>query len=315
METTFRKFGTPSAGRASAKWWYAGSWGTGGTKAVTTTMMPTSAASSHARRRETSGISNDAVIRLSMIRAPAFPPAALVVRSEPVVDADRFVRELPRLFARYPRSEHPRDRRFAPILEEVGGLAKENNLALLNLAASLLAPGESYVEVGSFKGLSLIAAMLGNSGDFVGVDNFSLGGGSRKQLEANLRRHGLGGHTILEGDAFRLLGGGALGDRRVGVYYYDAAHDYRSQVRGLRLIEPYLADDALLIVDDTDWEQVARAIRDYLAGQPRAELVVKLDGKDLGQPWWWEGVQVLRWRPGAAPGARRRAGGRARRGV
>jgi len=142
--------------------------------------------------------------------------------------------------------------------------------------------------------------MLGNSGDFVGVDNFSLGGGSRKQLEANLRRHGLGGHTILEGDAFRLLGGGALGDRRVGVYYYDAAHDYQSQVRGLRLIEPSLADDALLIVDDTDWEQVARAIRDYLAGQPRAELVVKLDGKDLGQPWWWEGVQVLRWRPGAA---------------
>ena len=238
-----------------------------------------------------------------------------MVRSGPVVDADRFVRELPRLFARYPRSEHPRDRRFAPILEEVGGLAKENNLALLNLAASLLAPGESYVEVGSFKGLSLIAAMLGNSGDFVGVDNFSLGGGSRKQLEANLRRHGLRGHTILEGDAFRLLGGGALGDRRVGVYYYDAAHDYRSQVRGLRLIEPYLADNALLIVDDTDWEQVARAIRDYLAGQPQAELVVKLDGKDLGQPWWWEGVQVLRWRPGAAPGARRRAGVRARRGV
>jgi predicted O-methyltransferase YrrM len=231
------------------------------------------------------------------------------------VDADRFARELPRLFARYPRSKSPRDRRFAPILEDVGGLAKENNLALLNLAASLLAPGESYVEVGSFKGLSLIAAMLGNAGDFVGIDNFSLGGGSRKQLEANLRRHGLGGHTILEGDAFRLLAGGALGDRRVGVYYYDAAHDYGSQVRGLRLIEPYLADHALLIVDDTDWEQVARALRDYLASQPRAELLVKLDGKDLGQPWWWEGVQVLRWRPGAAPGARRRTSGRARRGV
>jgi predicted O-methyltransferase YrrM len=226
------------------------------------------------------------------------------------MDADRFARTLPRLFATYPRSEHPRDRRFASILDDVGGLARENNLALLNLAASLLDKGESYVEVGSFKGLSLIAAMLGNTGDFVGIDDFSLGGGSRRGLDANLRRYGLAGHTILEGDAFKLLRAGALGVRRVGVYYYDAAHDYRSQVRGLRMIEPYLADEALLIVDDTDWDQVARAVRDYLAGQPRAKLLVTLDGKDRGQPWWWEGVQILRWRGatqssgGAGPTAR-----------
>jgi predicted O-methyltransferase YrrM len=226
------------------------------------------------------------------------------------MDAERFARALPRLFASYPRSEHPRDRRFAPILEAVGGLARENNLALLNLAASLLGPGESYVEVGSFKGLSLIAAMLGNSGDFVGIDDFSLSGGNRPQLAANLRRYGLRDYALLEGDAFELLRGGALGDRRVGVYYYDAAHDYRSQMRGLRLIEPYLADEALMIVDDTDWEQVARAMRDYLAGHPSAELLVKLDGKDRGQPWWWEGVQVLRWRRGRAA-----AGRGARRGV
>src|SRR5262245_21337205 len=117
------------------------------------------------------------------------------------MDAERLARALPRLFARYPRSEHPRERRFAPILAAVGGLARENNLALLNLAASLLGPGESYVEAGSFKGLSLIAAMLGNTGDFVGIDDFSLGGGSGRQLRANLRRYGLKDYTLLEGDA------------------------------------------------------------------------------------------------------------------
>jgi len=212
------------------------------------------------------------------------------------VNPERFARELPRLFDDYPRSEHPRDRRFAPILAEVGGLARENNLALLSLAASLLDKGESYVEVGSFKGLSLIAAMLGNEGDFVGIDDFSMGEGSRERIEANLRRYGLSGYTLLEGDAFALLRGAALAGRRVGVYYYDAAHDYESQVEGLRLVEPYLAEEALLIVDDTDWDQVARAMRDYLARRSRAELLVELAGKDRGQPWWWEGVQVVRWR-------------------
>ena len=142
------------------------------------------------------------------------------------MDPERFVRDLPRLFDDYPRSEHPRDRRYAPILAEVGGLACENNLALLNLAASRLNEGESYVEVGSYKGLSLIAAILGNTGDFVGIDNFSMGDGSRDLLTANLRRYGLSGHTILEGDALELLRAGPPGGRRVGVYYYDAAHDY-----------------------------------------------------------------------------------------
>jgi predicted O-methyltransferase YrrM len=217
------------------------------------------------------------------------------------VDPERFARDLPRLFADYPRSPHPVDRRFAPILEDVGGLARENNLALLNLAASILDPGESYVEVGSFKGLSLIAAMLGNAGDFVGIDNFSMSQGSRAVLEANVRRHRLAGHTILEGDAFALLRGGALAGRRVGVYYYDAAHDYRSQLDALRLIEPHLVDGALLIVDDTDWAQVSRALRDYRRRQARVRLLVELDGKDRGQPWWWEGVQVLAW---SAPPAR-----------
>jgi predicted O-methyltransferase YrrM len=211
------------------------------------------------------------------------------------VDPDRFALSLPELFDDFPRSRHPRDRRLAALLAEIGGLACENNLALLSLAASLLGPGESYVEVGSFKGLSLIAAMLGNAGDFVGIDDFSMSEGSRALLERNLGRHGLAGHTILEGDAFGLLQGGALRSRRVGVYYYDAAHDYASQLEALRLVEPYLVEGALLIVDDTDWTDVARALRDYRRSQPRARVLVEIAGKDRGQPWWWEGVQVLAW--------------------
>jgi hypothetical protein len=102
------------------------------------------------------------------------------------VEPDRFLSGLPVLFDDFPRSEAPRNGRFEEVLAAVPGLAKPNNLALLNLAASLLADGESYVEVGTYRGTSLIAAMLGNDGDFVGIDNFSLGDGSREQLAANL---------------------------------------------------------------------------------------------------------------------------------
>jgi predicted O-methyltransferase YrrM len=211
------------------------------------------------------------------------------------VNPERFAAELAGLFEDFPHSEAPRDAQFEAVLEAVPGLARANNLALLNLAASLLEPGESYVEVGTYRGTSLIAAMLGNDGSFVGIDDFSFRDGDRDQLARNLERFAAARAEILEGDAFDLLRGGALAGKRVGVYYYDNGHEYEQQLAGLQLIEPHLASPALLLVDDTDWERVARATGDYLAGQPRARLLLELPGKDHGRPHWWEGLQVLAW--------------------
>jgi predicted O-methyltransferase YrrM len=200
-----------------------------------------------------------------------------------------------------PESFHERlrerlgDPRFDEVLEAVPGLACANNLALLNAAASCLERGESYVEVGSYRGTSVIAAQLGNEGEFVAIDDFSMGDGSREQLERNLDRFG-GTATILEGDAFDVLRSGALQERRIGVYYYDGPHGYEEQLEGLRLAEPYLTDGALVIVDDTDWERVDRAVRDYVAAQPRAKELFRVEGKDRGRPEWWEGMVVLGWR-------------------
>jgi protein O-GlcNAc transferase len=222
------------------------------------------------------------------------------------VDVERFAAELPNLFDDFPRSPHPREARFDDVIMGVPNLAEENVLALLNLGASLLDSGETYVEVGTYFGASLIGAMRGNDGDFIAIDRFRFGplevrgkhlpAASRAGLEENLRRFGAGRATILEGDSFEVLEGGALGDRRVGVYYYDGAHDYDSQVRGLRAVEPWLAPEALLVIDDHDWDDVGRATRDHLAEEPRARLLFEIPGHERDHPQWWDGVAVLGWR-------------------
>jgi hypothetical protein len=209
------------------------------------------------------------------------------------VDVARFAEELPMLWDDLPRSETPRGRRFDDLLAAIDGLGRENNLALLNLAAGLLEPGESYVEVGSYKGRSLAAAMRGNAGDFVGIDNWRMDGGGRAELLDNLARLNLPAPTVLEGDFRDVLRGGALAGRRVGAYFYDAAHDFESQLDGLRLIEPYLADEALLIVDDADWERVAAATRAYLEEEPRTRLLLDIGGDERGAPHWWSGMHIL----------------------
>lgn len=219
------------------------------------------------------------------------------------MDADRFAAELPGLFDDFPRSEAPRGRRFDDVIGGIPNLATENVLALLNLAASLLEPGESYVEVGSYYGASLIGAMRGNHGDFVAIDRFSfavpevrgrpLPRASRAGLEESLSRFGATEATILEGDAFELIEGGALGDRKVGVYYWDGPHDYDGQLRGMRAVEPWLAPEALILIDDYDWEAVAQATHDYVDADARAELLVEIAGEAGGQVWWWDGVAAI----------------------
>ncbi len=221
------------------------------------------------------------------------------------MDVERFATGLPGLFDDFPASPHPRGRRFDDVVAGTPNLAEENVLALLNLAASLLAPGESYVEVGTYFGASLIGAMRGNAGDFVGIDRFSfeplsvrgrdLPAASREGLEESLRRFGAVDASILEGDAFEVIERGELGERTVGVYYFDGPHDYDSQLRGLRVIEPWLSDEALLVVDDHDWEQVAKATRDYLESQPTARLLLEIPGHERGHPQWWDGIAVLAW--------------------
>jgi predicted O-methyltransferase YrrM len=201
-----------------------------------------------------------------------------------VSDVERFLRELPRQL---------RDvSRFERILADVPGLASANNLALLNVAARCREAGETYVEVGTFHGTSLISAMVDNDGEFVAIDDWSMADGSRGQLEENLSRYGLRA-AIVEGDAFETLRTGV--PEPVGAYYYDAGHAYEKQLDGLRLVEPYLASPALLVVDDSDWEAVVRALDDYLAQQPRATEIFRARGKRHGHPEWWEGVRVLRW--------------------
>jgi predicted O-methyltransferase YrrM len=138
--------------------------------------------------------------------------------------------------------------------------------------------------------------MLGNEGRrFVGIDRFGFRDGSAERVAENLDRFGLDPPSILVGDAFDLVPAGALDGVKVGVWYYDAAHAHEAQLDGMRIAEPHLVPGALIVVDDTDWADVDRAMDDYLAEQPRARRLLTIDGRERGAPQWWEGMQVLVW--------------------
>jgi predicted O-methyltransferase YrrM len=212
------------------------------------------------------------------------------------MDSARFLSTLRERFDEFPNSEHPKDDRFADVVADVQNLSTQNTLTLLNVAAEVLPPEESYVEVGSYAGASMIAATRGNAEKrFIAIDGFEWV--SQERFVANLERFGAAGAVrILAGDAFEVLESDALAERSVGALFWDADHSYEGQLRALRSSEPLLAREAIVIVDNADRPAVRRAIEDWLREQPRAGRVLELGGRTRGAPWWHDGMAVLAWR-------------------
>lgn len=220
----------------------------------------------------------------------------------------RFFDSLPLHYSDWGKeSVRPRSSLFQELLSTIAGMTTPSILQLLNVAVSQLEEDEVYLEIGSFHGATLIGAALGNeSFRCIGVDDFSefdLTGQNRQILNSHIAAIGRRNMEAIESDfidffrerIFQVL----KPNEKIGVYLYDGAHDYRSQLLGLLLAEPFLSDYALIVVDDAGAFQVHQANCDFLPLRPtRKQLfrllpTVPLRDDGVGQPSWWNGIDLI----------------------
>ena len=198
------------------------------------------------------------------------------------MDIERFLAGLPGLYEGWGTpSVRPRDGRFSAVLSRVRSMTAPCMLQLLNHAVGCLGEGEAYCEVDCFQGATLIGALLGHAGRAaLAVDNFSEfdpRGQNRATLLANLAAFGMSAQVRFHDRGFEeFLLDLRRGPVKVGAFFYDGAHDYRSQLLGLLLAVPLLAPRAVLVVDDGNWPAVKQAAWDFLAARPEASLLADL---------------------------------------
>jgi len=180
----------------------------------------------------------------------------------------------------------------------IDGMSSPKVRHLLNNLCSM--PGCRYLEVGSWKGSTLVSALLGNGVErAVAIDNFSEFGAPREEFAANCREHlDPGGHAFVDADCFSvdpLLLGGPF-----NVYLYDGAHDAGSQIRAFTHFDGALADPFVAVVDDWNVPRVRAGTREAfgrLGYSPafEAELPARRNG-DMRR--WWNGLYVAAVRKG-----------------
>jgi hypothetical protein len=191
------------------------------------------------------------------------------------------------------------------------GFSGESLVGMLQrLANETLTEDTCYLEVGVFQGLTLLSSALSSpKNSFFGIDNFAFfdkEGKNKKLIEERAKKLNIfNAHLINEDyeDALENLHK-YIGNKKVGVYFVDGPHDYRSQLMCLLLIQPYLADRAVIIIDDSNYRHVRQANRDFIVANPEFKLLyqsytmahpMNLKGEELtnAKKGWWNGVNIL----------------------
>ncbi len=189
------------------------------------------------------------------------------------------------------------DHAFDDVLGAVHCMSRPRVYAVLNACVSAMDVGELYVEVGTYQGGSLIAALRGNERQAVGVDSFSEfpRTNSVDITRRNLETFGVLDRVTLYNMGFQEYFAHVPADLKIQVYYYDGAHDYKTQLAGMEAAWPFLQKGSIILVDDYTYPEVSRAINQFVVnhvGEIKFVFVMLPAGNT--DDVWWNGCVVMR---------------------
>lgn len=187
---------------------------------------------------------------------------------------------------------------------EVGGFSGPYVMKVLNLAISCMEDDEYYLEIGCHQGKTLIGGMVGHDKHAIAVDNFSqFGEGTKDKLLANIAKFDLDPRVrFIEMDVTKFFETEAA--EPVGVYFYDGNHDTDQGLKGLRDAVPFLAREAVIILDDFSGHGVWRSVQQFMDIYPTETALLfsmRTNNFPNAHPMWWNGMVVISWKADRNP--------------
>lgn len=126
----------------------------------------------------------------------------------------------------------------------------------------------------------------------IGIDNFSHNNSPRDQFLERFDKFRGADHEFHERDYHEYFAN--VHEGPIGFYLFDGPHTYRDQIDGLKIAEPFFAENCIIMVDDSNWDQVRKANFDFMKTS-RNQYRVLLDQRTpaSGHPTFWNGVMVF----------------------
>lgn len=168
------------------------------------------------------------------------------------------------------------------------------NGAIINRIVKQLPKDQAFVNVGVWNGFTFLAGMLNNPEKIcIGIDNFSEFGGPRDQFLARFNNMKSDNHFFYDMDYEKYFS--EIHNKKIGFYIYDGSHTYENQLKGLQITEPYLAEDAIIMVDDTNEVEPRQATNDFMnTSKYRWETILDRRTCCNSHPTFWNGIMLIR---------------------
>lgn len=133
-------------------------------------------------------------------------------------------------------------------------IAKQTGLSspkIWHLLNNLCSDVDTYLEIGTYLGSSLLAATYGNNVKATAVDNFCMKSHLKNHFYQNVKH--LNNLHFIEKDCFKI---DPATLPKFNVYFYDGRHEYEDQYKALTHFLPAMKEDFVFIVDDWNNEEV-----------------------------------------------------------
>jgi len=185
-----------------------------------------------------------------------------------------------------------------PVNIDIPGLTSTRVQSLINMLAS---QSKKYLEIGSYLGSTGAAAVYKNNINAYFIDHWSenikpmngqnMPNNSKDEFISNIKKYTNNPITIFDGD---MLSIDTSQIKDIDLMFYDGPHDPISTSKAIQYYRQCLADTAIIIFDDANWDGVVEGAQDGIVKSKLNIVYSKLMLNDIeSERNWWNGIYIV----------------------
>ena len=167
---------------------------------------------------------------------------------------------------------------------------------LINRICKNLSKNQVYLNIGCWKGFSLVAGMINTECKVIGVDNFSQFTGPKNDFLKNFKNLKKNNHLFFEQDYKKYFESLDHAKDKFDFYFYDGEHSYDNQFKNLEIADNFLNVGSLVLIDDINFDEVYEGTLDFINKTKSKFKIIKeiKTANNHCHPSFWNGIMILK---------------------
>ena len=167
---------------------------------------------------------------------------------------------------------------------------------IVNQVCKKLSNDQIYLNIGCWKGFTLVSGMVDTNCKVIGVDNFSQFKGPKNEFYKNFENYqNKERHFFYDEDYKVFFKKFEKKNERISFYYYDGEHSYKNQYENLNIVDNFLDKGSIVLIDDINFPEVEKGTKDFL-DKTKSTFKVHKEIKTANNhchPSFWNGILIL----------------------